>query len=305
MELIFKLTKATFSFNITGAINLQHKEDCIEIIETPVTTVKEVKAEPLPVIKQPTVVKSNPVTNNNNGMLKDPTAAFQTLKDIRNDKLTLAIRDYLGSRLSNKQFEDIIAALQTYIVEPVLGSGQNTVPLKVTQLVYSAMFITAGVGHAEMLNFIHTNQGSKSVPISRGTFDNLKYGNSHSVVLVRMANTLWPQYMHEGLSGMYQRKYLDKYERVFEALLAGYSPYRVIAYSGASHQIVYNIRNGIHWSNEHFDYDGPYPIKDVRDCRDITVHVCKDCGKVIPVKRIKAQPDAEYCVDCQRKYEKA
>ena len=37
MGLILKLAKATFSFDTTGAIDLQYKDTCIEIIETPVT----------------------------------------------------------------------------------------------------------------------------------------------------------------------------------------------------------------------------------------------------------------------------
>jgi phage/conjugal plasmid C-4 type zinc finger TraR family protein len=31
---------------------------------------------------------------------------------------------------------------------------------------------------------------------------------------------------------------------------------------------------------------------------------CADCGKPIPAKRLKAEPQATRCVDCQGKYER-
>jgi len=304
MELVLKLANSTFSFNVNGKIDLQYKENCIEIIETPVTkslsavtTVKEVKAEPLP------VVKSNSVTCTENDVSPDKrTQAFQVLEDIRNTKLILAIRKYLGTYLSDAQFDGIITALHKYVAEaPAKVYTKYDVPSRVSRMVYCAMFIMAGYSYSDLKSFMRVVEGELS--ITKDFFSMLKHGKSASSLLI--ANALWPQYVHESKASVNQRRYLAKYEKVFEALLAGYAPQQAIAQYGVSQQVVYDIRNGTCWANKFFDYDGPYPIKDVHGCRDITVHVCKECGKVIPVKRIKAQPDAEYCVECQRKYEKA
>lgn len=311
MELILKLAKSTFSFNINGTIDLQYKEDCIEIIETPVTkaspvvtTVKEVKVEPpTPVVKQPVVITSNLVTNNNSKMEKDREAALRILNNIPNDKFTLVVRKYLGSRLSDKQFDIIIGTLYTYVHNAsAITYTKCDMSLRVSRLAYCAMFIMARFSYNIMRDFMHT-KGDSKLWVSKDFFSTLKHGKSKSSFVI--ASALWPQYIRENRSSINQEKYLDKYEQVLEALLAGYSPYKIIAYSGVSRQAIYNIRNGINWANQCFDYVGPYPIKATPGCRDIEVRVCKDCGKVIPVKRIKAQPDAEYCVDCQRKYEKA
>ena len=305
MGLILKLAKATFSFDTTGAIDLQYKDNCIEIIETPVTktlptctVVKEAKPEPLP------VVKSNSVTCTEDDVSPDKrTQAFQVLKDIHNTELILAIRKYLGTYLSDKQFDDIITTLHKYVATvPAKVYTKYNIPLRVSQLAYCAMFIMAGYSHADIRNFMQA-KGYHALFITKDFFSTLKHGKSKSSFVI--ASALWPQYVHKNRSDINKQIYLDKYERVLEALLAGYSPYKIMAYSGVSHQVVYNIRNGTCWANELFDYSGPYPIKSASDCSDIEVRVCKDCGKVIPVKRIKAQPDAEYCVDCQRKYEKA
>ena len=305
MKLNLRLLNSTFTFDVTGKISMSYTKDGdMEIVESigAEEPVKELK--PVPVVKPVKAEEPNKVTPCVPSKSDKCHDALEYIASIRDDEIVQKIRTYLGDRLSDKQFDDIIATMKLYTSKMLQGSKSNDGRNRIRELTYVAMFIMAGEKIISTRRWLYNHVFD--ITFTHKKVENIVYGVGSSCLI---ADKLWPQ-------RPCRKKATTKplcsktdaiavrHQKIIDIALKGYSVPMIAAYFGLSYQSIYNILNGKYKVKHRVNYHGEYPIQAVVPGGSfIPVTLCKCCKDIIPVKRLINAPNIEICVNCQNKKE--
>lgn len=304
MKLNLRLRNGTFTFDVTGDISMSYTKDGnVEIVES--TVVAEPTKELEPVVKPVKVEEPNTVVRHVSSRETKQQNALKCLKNTINDKIVYDIRKYLGSKMTDKNFDDIIAAVELYIPKYLINNnvGRCDREQRIRDVIYISMFVIAGVGPVETCDWFSHNYTNVGISITK--YNRLAYGAGGGSRFI--AEMLWPHKLENyiGHEKDHKRLTVDECQSILEALLKGYCPASISKYFNISEPTVYNVRSGKHGLCRQTDYKGKYPICcTVLEGSDIPVTKCECCGDIIPVKRLLYMPGVKICVNCQDKKEK-
>jgi hypothetical protein len=317
MKLSLKLANATLTFEVTGSVSIQYTDSGMEIIEAVNDTAVPVNTTiaPVPVVQktcntEPESVDTcslAPITRLSSRCLANIT---DIIKNISTDSDILGVRKLLEHYLSDKQFNDIIAALDIYVHSIENASSVIDWNQRIRSLMCASMFILAGYAYHEVVVLLDGNPILGC--INRQIYSNLKTGKPCKSYRV-IAELLWPEFIHDKGERKWQRSHsaaeIQKFQQIVDALECGYSCKAVAKFTHTSLASIQSVRHNKSWANKYIEYGGMYPIGAnvpvLAAAKKVDVHVCEECGCIIPAKRILAMPNAKYCVHCQTRKNEA
>ena len=308
MKLSLKLANATLTFEVTGSISVQYTSDGMEIIEAVNGTAVPINM-PIPAVQKVynteldsvNIDSLTPINRLSSRCLANIT---DIIKRISTDSDIVGVRKLLEHYLSDKQFNDIIAALDIYVHSIENASSITDWNQRIRSLMCASMFILAGYAYREAVELLEGNPLLGC--INRQIYSNLKTGRPcKSYQLI--AEILWPELIHNKDKKKWQRSHsateIQKFQQIVDALECGYGCKSIAKFINTSLATVQAVRHNKSWANKYIEYGGIYPIGAnvtvPEAAKVLDVHVCEECGCIIPAKRILAMPNAKYCVHCQ------
>lgn len=293
MKLTIKLLRGSLVYDVPMSTKVRVDADTVIIRDG----IEEVTIEPVKVEELNEVVESISPKD------MKQHAAMSSLEDVRDDEVVQDIRDYLGRRMNDKAFNDIVTAAELYTTKYLRRMGASYIEQRIREIVYMAMFIVAGAGPTEAYAWFSHNHNDIGISIPK--YSRLANGIGEGARFI--ADLLWPHRLDANTRNEKEHNWLtvDGCQSVIDALLKGYSVCSIAKYFNAATMTIYKIKNGKHRLCNQVSYDGEYPICCVvGEGSNLPITACKCCGTIIPVKRLLYMPGVKTCVDCQDKEEK-
>lgn len=213
MKLSLNLANANLTFEVTGSISVKYTSEGMKIIE-------DINDTKVPVAA---VQKEHDVEPNNKGMRP---ATFVTsrrcldtvtriIKQCSTDENTINVRKLLKRQLSDKQFNDIIIALDIYVRSIDIGRSQIADwNQRIQSLMHALMFISAGYTHHEAVKILNEHS-MQSFVVRQSQYSNLRSG-SCTVGYRLLAELLWPDLITGSSSKRWHRSQFDAEIREFQ-----------------------------------------------------------------------------------------
>ena len=308
MKLNLKLRNNTFTFDVTGKISMSYTKDGdIEIVESIEAEESVKEPEPIPVVEPVKTEEPKQVTESMSPQDNKKQAVLECLKSIKDDKIVQDIRVYLGKRINDKNFDDIIAAAELYAAKHLNNMSRSYCEQRIREVVYLSMFVIAESGPTEAYNwfkYVCDNDGAPKISIAK--YSRLANGIGEGSRFI--AEMLWPHRL--ALQRHHEKEHkvltVDDCQSILDALLKGYGVTSIARYFNVAEQTVYNIANGKHRYCGELDYKGTYPIRCVVKAGvKLSVTRCACCDYIISAKRLLSAPGTRYCTACQDKREKS
>lgn len=312
MKLTIKLLKGTLTYEVPISTKVRTDGDLVLVRANSIENANKheaiveyasevVKSTREPTVKALAMVRTDTASSCAGDKIRD---AQNYLTHVREDTAVQDIRAYLDDRLSDKDFDRIVIAMERYISEVLRSTKTNDGVKRIRELTYISMFTMAGEKSIDAFKWLCSHV--PDIALSYKKYEQTVYGYSTGSRLIAMQ--LWPQrcvYKKVIATKPAWVKVIERHNRIIDAALKGYSTPMLSVYFGVSNQCIYNVLNGKTTLRNKVDYDGEYPIRcEVKEGNKLPITTCRCCGAIIPVKRLLYMPGIKICVNCQDNEEK-
>lgn len=212
MKLSLNLANTNLTFEVTDSISVKYTREGMEIIE-------DIKGTKVPAA---VVQKAHDAEPNNAGIRPATVVTSRRcldtvtriIKQCSTNENTVNVRKLLEHQLSDKQFNDIIIALDIYVRSIDIGRSQITDwNQRIQSLMHALMFILAGYSHREVVELL--NEHSMQNFVVGQQYSNLRSGSS-TVGYRLLAELLWPDHIAGSSEKRWHRSQFDAEIREFQ-----------------------------------------------------------------------------------------